>query len=77
MNALIIADLSHSQALDREALARIGGAGRAKYCVTGTHFANVEVVMQKSASAFSLISEATNAMIKTLGEALAQAARKE
>ena len=77
MNALTIADLNRSQALDREALAHIGGAGLAKACTTGKAFAKIELVMLNSASAFSLISEASNAVIKSLGEALAQAARKE
>jgi hypothetical protein len=76
MNALIIADLNHSQALDREALARIGGAGFAKYLVSGKHFAKVEVVMEKSASVLSPISEVTNAIIKSFGDALAQVARR-
>jgi hypothetical protein len=73
MSALIIADLNHSQALDRKAVAAItGGFARAKKCAQGTHFKEAVVTCFST----SFITDAADAMIKAIGEALSSQARK-
>ena len=74
MNAMTIADLPQSQELDCEALTAISGSGLAKQCVGGSHYKSAELVVQSSSMDY--ISAAFDAALKSIGQGLAQIARR-
>ena len=75
MNAMTIADLPQPQELDREALAAISGSGRlAEQCVRGSHFKSAELAVQSSSMDYMI--NAFNNALKSIGEGIAQSARR-